>query len=97
MAIDHISPNTATRGGQQLQTLSDMGRQFLAQLAAVRAVGAHCQDGANYATLETVMGIPAGTGADVWFLLDSLYQSLTTDAQVTGLKSALDNLTARLG
>lgn len=97
MAIDHITPNTAVRGGQQLQILADMGRQFLAQLAAVRAVGVHCQDGATYTTLETVMGLPAGTGADVWFLLDSLYQKVTTDASVTGLASALDNLTARLG
>ncbi len=66
MANNHVAVNTAVLRGASLQSLVFQLQQARGNLGQVKMVMDQCIDGSDYSALETLYGLPAGTGQTVY-------------------------------
>lgn len=96
MAVGHVTFSRNTAHGFILGKAFEDLQNALNGLAAIRSVMVQMADGTDYAYAVTKFGFPDEMTAEAAFNeLDSLYAKLTTDAQVTNVKAAIDQALAR--
>lgn len=96
MARDFIKVDgritTATHASLLLQYVRDL-RQAYETGVRVRDIMGHNNDGANFADIEALFGLPAGKGQVVFDLVNGSVGSMTGTFQVADAK----NITERVG
>lgn len=76
MARDFITITSDTEGSHLLKNSIESLRSARATIAKVRGWMIHSNDGTVWTDLETRFGIPAGTGDDVFNLINGTLQVL---------------------
>ena len=94
MAHTNISPSSPLGG--QLKNALNGARQNIDELYFHKNVMGELAPASDYAALEAAYGIAPGEGAIAKAEIDSAIGKLDTDAQVTGVKSALAAVFKRL-
>ena len=97
MAIDFIPYGVATPRQSELRNLIKQAKQVRDALVTQRDMMSHMNDGANWTALESEYGIAAGSGDDAFAELDSYLAKVNSDASISAVKTALDQLVAKMG
>lgn len=95
MAVDFISVNPAASGASQardLIQLKELGRQFYSLGKKVLGVMGHANDGTAFTVVETLYGLPAGTGQTVFNLVNGAIGSTEGTFQVADFKTLTEKV-----
>lgn len=98
MAADYVKINRALQLGNNLVRAADLLLEVRQLVSKMLAAGNHSNDGTNYTLMESNFGLPAGSGANVLFLLGLVDTILNSASTVTGTNrlAQLDEFCARL-
>lgn len=102
MAVAHLkySPTTSTHGKfvQSAVTGLKDGKQRLKDIVATLAmmIDGDGSDAAHFPYMATALGTDVGTAKAIWDELNSAKFKLTTNAAVTDVDAALDQLASKL-
>ena len=96
MAIDFI-PMGSTQQSQALVGALKAMNNGRDQLFRLFEIMQHCQDGSNFATLETQFGVPTGLGDELYNEMNSFVSKINTDASVANVLAAWNQISAKLG
>jgi hypothetical protein len=97
VASNYIPIASTTELGNAVKSAVRQVRGGIAILVALQATMVQAIDVANYAALETAFGLQAGDGTRLKAELDSMLSKVTTDASVTFVKAAIDQMAAKIG
>jgi hypothetical protein len=92
MAIDFIPVNVNAPLGRNLKDFVTTIRQAVDGGDAVLGVMNHNWDVGDYAALETLFGLPTGTGADVLTLITGTMQALKGQLQTDYALTLIDRV-----
>lgn len=92
MSVNHISIDERKPHGRQLRRGLSLLREALAVLRAEAGAMTVMVDGSDYVYLEDQFGFPAGKGQSAKGELESTLAKFNTDADVTNVKAATDQL-----
>jgi hypothetical protein len=92
MAVDFIPINTNAPMGRPLKDFITVIRQMLDGGDAVLGVMNHTWDVGDYAELETLFGLPMGTGADVLTLVTGAMSALNGTQQTDYALQLIDRV-----
>jgi hypothetical protein len=95
MAVDFIPitvGSSAQTQAQQLKNLTIQFTQVYAQTLALRDTMTHLNDGVDFSKLETQFGVPAGTGQEVFDLLNGAAHAMEGTMQNNNIKTITEKL-----
>lgn len=81
MATSFVPVDNSKALGNALLQLARQAREFGEQLAALQAIMAGMVDGTDYSVLEAQLGLPAGKGSDVNYMIGALKTGIDGVAQ----------------
>ena len=89
MATTNVTVDTSSAFGKDLLDAVEMGNRFRAALKELIRKGSHMIDGSDYTLFETKVGLPTGTGSQVFNGADSVVTYLETDTSAIALLERL--------
>lgn len=100
MADDFVQINTVTQKplGRALISAANQLRALRELVDQLMDAADHSNNGASFATMESIFGLPTGSGANMATLIGNLRDILNTNVDVTGANrlSRLDEFSGRL-